>query len=247
MASAIDDFFKVILAGESETYNDYNWYVCNGSVQKCLRSYIEGKSTKKYGKLTKPLSEYTVGEVMAFQKNARSGDGQLFATGRYQFIPSTLKDLVEKSNTPANSKFNKETQDKLAYQLLISKPATKAYIFAENEDNKDNLEKAALGVAQIWSSVGVPYATNGKYGRVEKNQSFYSGGGDKASEPTEAVQDSLKQLRKNKGNFFKDSKSGATEKNNLTKTVFFVALLTVAGFVLLTETSIGKKVLSALK
>lgn len=246
MASAIDDFFKVILAGESETYNDYNWYVCNGSVQKCLRGYIDGKSTKKYAKLTKPLSEYTVGEVMAFQKNTRSGDGQLFATGRYQFIPSTLKDLVEKSSTPANSIFNKETQDKLAYQLLISKPATKAYIFAENEDNKENLEKAALGVAQIWSSVGVPYSVIGKYGRVEKNQSFYSGGGDKASETTEAVQGALKNLRKNKDNVFKSFKS-SSEKKAMIRTIFFVALLTVAGFVLLTETKKGNKILSFLK
>lgn len=30
---AIKEFFDVILKGESQTYNDHNWYTCNGSVK----------------------------------------------------------------------------------------------------------------------------------------------------------------------------------------------------------------------
>ena len=80
-----------------------------------------------------------------------------------------------------------------------------------------------------------------------KNQEYYSGGGDKASEPSENVQEALRNLRQNKENVFKDSKKNSSSKNNLTKTVFFVALLTVAGYVLLNETKQGNKLLALLK
>jgi len=43
------------------------------------------------------------------------------------------------------------------------------------------------------------------------------------------------------------SLSGNTTKNKLGKTIFFVALLTVAGYVLLTQTKQGKNILSKLK
>ena len=54
-------------------------------------------------------------------------------------------------------------------------------------------------------------------------------------------------FRQNKENVFKDSKKNSSSKNNLTKTVFFVALLTVAGYVLLNETKQGNKLLALLK
>lgn len=43
------------------------------------------------------------------------------------------------------------------------------------------------------------------------------------------------------------SGSSESEKNNLTKTLFLVALITVAGYVLLTETKQGNKILALLK
>lgn len=242
MASALQDLFSVILAGESQTYNDHNWYVGNK-----LKGYIQGVSTNRYPLLTKPLSEYSIGEVQKFQDHARDSNGQLWATGRYQIIPSTLDGLVSSLGLSKTDKYDQATQDKMGYQLLAERPAIKSYIQATNEDNKENLEKAALEVAKIWSSVGVPYATTGKYGRIEKNQSYYSGGGDRASEPTEKVQAALRNLRQNKDNVFKNSKSSSGEKKNLRKTLFFVALLTVAGYVLLTETKQGNKLLALLK
>jgi hypothetical protein len=53
-------------------------------------------------------------------------------------------------------------------------------------------------MAQIWSSIGVPYAMKGgRKSQIQKNESYYSGGGDKASVSTEAIQSALKELRKN--------------------------------------------------
>ena len=195
---ALKSFFDVALKGESKTYNDHNWYTCKGSVKNCLKGYIEGRGKSPYPKLTKKLSSYTIGEVKKFQSNSRSGSGQLFATGRYQIIPDTLKGIVAKSGFTDSDKYSPTNQDRLAYQLLLNRPSLKAYILGENEDNKENLEKASLQMAMIWSSIGVPYAMKGgRKSRINKNDSYYSGGGDKASESTEDIQLALQKLRKN--------------------------------------------------
>lgn len=246
MASALQNFFDVILTGESQTYNDHNWYVCNGSVQKCLRGYIQGKSPKRYPLLKKNLSEYTIGEIQAFQSKPRDANGQLWATGRYQIIPRTFNGLVTTLGLSKSDKFDKTTQDKMGYQLLMGRPALRDYILGKNEDTKENLERASLEVAKEWSSVGVPFATQGANQYVQKDQSFYAGGGDVASEPSANVMKALKSLRNNNQNVFKDLKADNKKKDKI-KTIFFVALLVVAGYVLLTNTKQGKSLLSKIK
>jgi muramidase (phage lysozyme) len=244
MASALQNFFDVILRGESKTYNDHNWYVCNG--KSCLRGYIEGnpKNPTRYSLLKKPLSQYTIGEVQEFQSHPRDSVGQLWATGRYQIIPKTLNGLVSSLGLKKTDVYNKEVQDKMGYQLLVERPAIKNYIQGLNEDTKENVEKASLEVAKIWSSVGVPYAVQGSKQLVQKDQSFYYGGGDVASEPSSKVIEALKVLRNNKKNVFEDTKNSGENK---TKTIFFVALLVIAGYVILTETKEGRGLLAKLK
>lgn len=240
--SALTNFFDVTLAGESKTYNDHNWYTPSG-----LKGYIQGKFGTPYTLLTKPLSEYTIGEIKKFQSRSRDNSGQLWATGRYQIIPQTLKGLQTSLNLSDSTLYNKETQDKMGLKLLTERKPIKDYIYANVPDTKENLEKAALQVAMIWSSVGVPYAMQGRYKYIEKNQSYYSGGGDKASEPTEKVQEQLKELRKNKDNLTGENnvdffKSNTTKKSSI-NTIVIVALITIASYILLTETTQGKKIL----
>ena len=171
---ALKSFFDVALKGESKTYNDHNWYTCKGSVKNCLKGYIEGRGKSPYPKLTKALSSYTIGEVKKFQSNSRSGSGQLFATGRYQIIPDTLKGIVAKSGFTDSDKYSPTNQDRLAYQLLLNRSHLKAFILGESENNKTNLEKASLQMAQIWSSIGVPYAMKGgRKSQIQKNESYY--------------------------------------------------------------------------
>ena len=191
--SILTDFFSNILAGESKTYNDHNWYVSGNK----LKGYIQGGYGNQYSLLKKPLSEYTVGEVMQFQSRERDATGQLWATGRYQIIPSTLKGLVQALKLPPSTKYDATTQDKMGLQLLTERAAIRKYVNGELADTTQNLEKAALEVAKIWSSVGVPFPTQGRHGAIQKNQSYYAGGGDKASVTTESVQSKLKLLRDN--------------------------------------------------
>lgn len=188
----IKSFFDVILKGESKTYNDHNYYTNNG-----LKSYIEGGYGTKYPKISRSLSDYTIGEIQSFQSRSRDNIGQLWATGRYQIIPDTLKSLVSKSGLSLNDKYSPENQDKLALQLMMGRSNIKNYLTKIIPDTKENLEKASLSMAQIWSSIGVPYAMQGSRKWIDKNESYYSGGGDKATVKTETVQNELRKLRDN--------------------------------------------------
>jgi len=215
---ALKKFFDVALKGESKTYNDHNWYTCTGGVKNCLKGYIEGRGKSPYPKLKKVLSSYTIGEVKKFQSNSRSGSGQLFATGRYQIIPNTLKGIVAKSGFTDTDKYSPTNQDRLAYQLLLNRSHLKAFILGESENNKTNLEKASLQMAQIWSSIGVPYAMKGgRKSQIQKNESYYSGGGDKASVTTEAIQSALKELRKNIKGVSEENTESEVEKKKYYK------------------------------
>jgi hypothetical protein len=209
--SALTDFFNVILKGESKTYDDHNWYVSG----KKLKGYIKGSYGTPYPLLKNDLSaDTTLGQVKTFQSRSRDANGQLWATGRYQIIPTTLIGLQKDLKLPDSTKYNKETQDKMGLQLLLNRTSIKNYIQGKVPDTKENVEKASLDVAKIWSSVGVPYAIQGKKKQVQKNEAYYSGGGDKASVKTEAVQVALKNLRANKDNLLGETKTEIDTKSS---------------------------------
>jgi hypothetical protein len=221
--NATQSFFEVILEGESKTYNDHNWYTSSG-----LKGFIEGRGKPPYPSLSKPLSEYTLGEIKNFQAQSRSGNGQLWATGRYQIIPNTLKGLQSELNLPDSTKYDNATQDKMGLQLLLNRKSLKDYITSQVPDTQENLEKASLAVAQIWSSVGVPYNMTGRYGSISKNQSYYSGGGDRASVGTEIVQQKLKDLR-NTFNFGSSEQKSTGEKKSRKGLIISIVALSVIG------------------
>jgi hypothetical protein len=234
--NATQSFFEVILEGESKTYNDHNWYTSSG-----LKGFIEGRGKPPYPSLSKPLSEYTLGEIKNFQAQSRSGNGQLWATGRYQIIPNTLKGLQTDLNLPDSTKYNVEIQDKMGLQLLLNRKSLKDYITSQVPDNKENLEKASLAVAQIWSSVGVPYAMTGRYGSINKNQSYYSGGGDKASVDTEIVQQKLKDLRSTFNLGSSEQKSTGEKKSRKGLLISIVALSVIGIGFAVYKLAINKK------
>ena len=149
--------YALITKGESKTYNDYNFYNVTG-----LKGHIDGKGSK-YPLLKRPLSTYTVGQIKKMQAQPRYGaNGQLFATGRYQIIPSTLIALQKYTGIPDSAIYGKVTQDMLANALVKHKASLNNYLTGKVADTDTNLKAAALGVAQIWSSVGTP-ATNKSY------------------------------------------------------------------------------------
>ena len=91
----------------------------------------------------------------------------------------------------------------------------------------------------IWSSVGVPFPVQGSKRAVSVNESYYSGGGDRASTDTLAVQVALKDLRKNKDKVFRGSSNVNQKKTK--RIVFFSFIgITIIGLSIYAYTKYGK-------
>lgn len=114
----------------------------------------------------KPFSEYTVGQVMDFQRT------WLFAVGRYQFIPTTLRFAVNASGISTSEKFTPETQQKLFAALLEHKrPAVGSYIRGQHS----NLSYALDELAREWASIEYR-SGRGYYDHVGNNRAHISRG-----------------------------------------------------------------------
>lgn len=99
------------------------------------------------------LSKLTVGEVMKLQE-----DRKVFAAGRYQIVPETMKETVQALDIDPNTPFNKATQDKMftGYLAKDKRKNLRNYIMG-----KSNNEHAALvAAAQEWASINLPNGYN---------------------------------------------------------------------------------------
>ena len=179
--------WDIVLRGEAKTWNDYNFYTSK------LNSRVNAKDTLPFSK--KLLTERTIGKVIEYQSMSRSGIGQLWATGHFQVIPSTLQAMYGKARLNLDSIYNEQNQTKIADALIDAESTLPKYLNGKIDDTDANLKKAALDIATVWSSIGVPYAlTNYKGVYRPYNASYY--GGDKASVSTDVVQKVLREQRK---------------------------------------------------
>ena len=179
--------WDVVLRGEAKTFNDYNYYTSNGLVSR-----VNAKNTLPFS--NKLLTEMTIGEVMGYQSLSRSGKGQLWATGQFQVIPTTLRGMYAKAGLNLDSMYNEKNQQKIADALIDAEGTLPKYLNGKIEDTDANLKKASLDIATIWSSIGVPYAlTNYKGDYRPFNESYYKS--DKASVDTAEVQKVLRLQR----------------------------------------------------
>lgn len=135
--SALLDF---ISSGEGG-YNSMNQGTRNGR--------IVGSTHNASTILGKNLYDMTVGEIMDLQASEK-----LFAAGRYQIIPSTMKLAVSRSGVSRNEKFNSAVQDKLGLTLIYNgqRPRLSSYL----QGKTDDLRGAMVDLAEEWASVPHP-------------------------------------------------------------------------------------------
>lgn len=90
------------------------------------------------------FENYTVGQVMDMQRT------RLYAVGRYQFIPVTLRFAVRHSEVDELDMFTPEVQDKLMAALILYKrPSVGAYLRGDH----DLLGWALNDMAKEWASI----------------------------------------------------------------------------------------------
>jgi hypothetical protein len=103
--------------------------------------------------------------------------------------------MYVKAGLNLDSIYNEANQTKIADALIDAESTLPKYLNGKIDDTDANLKKAALDIATVWSSLGVPYGlTNYKGVYRPYDASYYSG--DKASVSTEIVQKVLREQRK---------------------------------------------------
>ena len=167
------DLFDIIAAGEG----GYN------SVNQGIAGDTPGGAKSVVGK---DLTDMTVAEVMAAQDA-----GQLFAVGKYQIIPMTMKGFVRNSpdKIDLNDKFDSATQEKFKrYVMDVKRPAVGRYIRGESSDRTE----AAQELSREFASIGLARPEAGR----QRGESRYSGtGGNKASISPESIEGALDRAR----------------------------------------------------
>ena len=150
-------------------YNSMNQGTSGGS--------IVGSTHNSSSILGKNLPQMTVGEVMQNQDS-----GKLFAAGRYQIIPDTMKMAVARAGVSPDDMFDQKTQDKLGLALIYNgqRPTLSGYLKGEN----NNVQGAMLDLAMEWASAPDP----------STGRSYY-GGANASSHTVEEVRTALTSAR----------------------------------------------------
>lgn len=107
----------------------------------------------QFGMPPKPLSQMTVGEVKAFQRqtvnNQQGRSLRSSAMGRYQFMPGTLPDIQRWTGIKDSDLFSPDTQERMAMSLLKRRRLDDYLSGGIDADHfQDEL-------AQEWSSIGM--------------------------------------------------------------------------------------------
>lgn len=108
-----------------------------------------GTGSANFGR---PLTQMTVGEVLALGRN-----GRIHAAGRYQFINTTLQGLVDRGRAGTGELFNEQVQDRLAVALLREQTG-------QFWSGRASAASYVPGLGQTW--IGLQYLKPGQLARA---------------------------------------------------------------------------------
>lgn len=111
------------------------------------------------------LENMSIDELMRRQALPKSDPDRIFAAGKYQAIPGTLKEAVTKLGISGDTKFSPDTQERIFRDYLVGdkRPAVRNYITGKT----DNPNAAVEALANEFASFG-GVDGRGKYGDGNK-------------------------------------------------------------------------------
>lgn len=150
----------------------------------------------KYKQGQTDFSQMTVDEVLEKQNLKKTDKDKLFAVGKYQIIPDTMKAAKKEMGLKGDEKFTPEMQDRIFSEYLSTKKRPQIEKFIKSGEG---LDKAALASGQEWASVGVDSKRGGSY---------YAGDGvNKAAVSPAQMKTALKVARDRYSQALSDGKS----------------------------------------
>lgn len=120
------------------------------------------------GKLPKPVTSMTIGEVIDAQR-AWTRRFKSSATGAYQFMRATLQGLAKELSLRGDQVLDADLQDRLAYHLL------KRRGYDEFMAAKISRTEFGKRLAMEWASFPVLADVQGAHRKLKRGQSYYTG------------------------------------------------------------------------
>lgn len=105
------------------------------------------------------ISKTSIKEIMSLQSLPPSDPNRIFAVGKYEIIPVTLKSACQALNIDINEPFSRITQDIICQEYLVGKkrPALIAYYRNPDKNNTDLLMKAGQSLAAEFAFIEDPF------------------------------------------------------------------------------------------
>ena len=156
------------------------------SVNRSVAGDTPGGAKSIFGK---DLTEMTVGEIMDAQ--ARE---EVFAVGKYQIIPGTMREFVQNSDVTRDMLFTEQTQDMFKdYVINVTRPSVGRYLRGETDDPTE----AGQALAREFASVGLQYDETYRGNLMKRGQGLYDGdsAGNAASISPEEIIEALERDR----------------------------------------------------
>jgi hypothetical protein len=124
------------------------------------------KGTGSIGGEKLTLTGMTIKDIMEKQSLPPGSPDKLFAVGKYQCIPVTLKAACQALNIDVNQKFTEKTQDIICQEYLVARKRPKLVAYYKNPNKSDEtfLKDAGQALAAEFASIEDPYYPGYPYG-----------------------------------------------------------------------------------
>lgn len=121
---------------------------------------------------TMDFGSMSVGEVMALQSLPSTDPRRIFAVGKYQVIPKTLREAVSALGVDKNEKFTPDLQERIFSEYLVGKkrPAVADFLSGKSDD----VNAAVHALSLEFASVQSPYTGIGRYDGIAGNKASLS-------------------------------------------------------------------------
>lgn len=156
-----------------------------GSLLPFIRSAEGGYNSMFPSENIPGLTDMTINEVVALQKEKLKDGRKSAAVGAYQIL--FPERAAAKAKIPLDAKFSPENQDKMATVLIEGRGITIEMI-------KNNPVEAALRLAREFAGIPVLAPTQGLNGPVDRGDSYYNDGVNKATVTAEQLEAAFKKV-----------------------------------------------------
>lgn len=120
------------------------------------------------------LENMTIGELTRRQNLPHGHQDRIFAAGKYQVIPETMREAVQNLGLSPDQKFDRATQDRILRDYLLGnkRPAVDAYITGRSNNRDAAVNGLAREFASFQNTRGRGYYGSGNHASVTPERSL---------------------------------------------------------------------------